>query len=94
MKILAIITTAFVDGGGLTNSYMNYYNNMNHDKIKVDFASSNEIDESLLHHIQSFDSKYFKLPARKKIFKYCKELKRILKENKYDVVHIHCNSST
>lgn len=94
MKILCIITTSFILGGGLTNSYLNYYYSFNHKEIHVDFCSSNEINEELKEIIQSHGDNYFKAPRRKKVLSYISFLKKIIKENNYSLIHIHGNSST
>lgn len=93
-KILIIINTSFIIGGGITNSFMNYYNNLDFKLFQIDFASTNQISNELKEKIEKNNSKYFQLPKRKSIFKYKRNLIKILKERKYDVVHIHGNSCT
>lgn len=94
MKVLVIVTTAFIEGGGLTNSYLNYFFGGVGEKTSVDFASTNSISKTLKDKISVFNSNYYKLPPRKKILIYVKKLKLLCQNVDYDVIHIHGNSST
>ena len=94
MKILIIITTGFVIGGGLTNSYLNYYSQLDPNEFEIDFASSNEIDDELQFLLDTKASSYYNLGPRKKIFSYRNNLNKLLKSKDYDCVHIHGNSSS
>lgn len=95
-KILIIITTQFVQYGGLTSVMMNYYRHINKSGLQIDFASTNDdVDDVLINSLDENGSKYYFIGNRKKhIFKYVKNLKKIITTEKYDVVHINGNSST
>lgn len=92
IKVLVVITTAFTPTGGLTTVMLNYYRVINFDKIKMDFCSTNKIEDDLSLELKKRGSQYFRLPARKKIFSYVSSLKEICRG--YDVVHINANSAT
>lgn len=95
VKILAVITTGFFPWGGLTTVMMNYYCAMDKTGIKIDFASDNVTVDSLMEKLNKNNSRYIKLPDRKKhTFSYMVQLYQLLKKGKYDVVHIHGNSGT
>lgn len=98
IKVLCVITTAFVNGGGLTAVAMNYYREimkMADSDIAMDFVSSNEIMPDLKNEISKYGSRYFQLSNRKKkIFHYIFELVKLLKTEKYDIIHVHGNSAT
>ncbi len=94
-KILIIITTEYVLYGGLTTVMMNYYRAMDKADLKIDFASTNIPDRILLEELGKNGSKYFYLGNRKKkLFRYLSRLNYLLKNNRYDVVHVNGNSST
>lgn len=95
-KILVIITTQFVLHGGLTNVMLNYYQWINNDKFRIDFASTNKLsDENLLIKLKKKNSQYYCLGNRKKkTIMYLIKLYRLLKNNNYDIVHINSNSAT
>lgn len=91
-KVLVIITTAFSPVGGLATVMMNYYRVLDKSKIHIDFASTNEIESSLLSEISAYGSKYFQLPRRRNVLKYWNAV-RVLSKN-YNILHVHANSST
>lgn len=94
-KVLIVITTSFVPYGGLTTVMMNYYRAINKDGLRIDFASTNEPETSLLDELKKNRSRYFCLGERKKnLLGYTRDLNRLLTREKYDVVHINGNSAT
>lgn len=96
-KVLIVITTEFLYFGGLTNVMMNYYKALNKDGLQIDFASTNEIDEtdSAYKFIKNNGSNYFCLGNRKKdTINYLRRFYLLLKKNGYDVVHVNGNSAT
>lgn len=94
-KVLIIITTGFDSCGGLTSVAMNYFRNMDKSKISIEFCSDNNPDEKLLNELRQFKIKYYQLPNRKNnTLKYYMYLKSLIKNENYDVVHVHGNSST
>lgn len=94
-KILIVITTSFESTGGLTTVMMNYYREMDKTEMQVDFASTNEAEEVLANELRQHGSNYYNLGNRKKQVKhYISKLKKLLREQKYDVIHINGNSST
>lgn len=93
-KILIVITTAFVEFGGLTTVALNYYRFMDKTGMQIDFASTNEPDLSLTEELKKWGSRYYNLGRRSKIFFYRKNLQALIEKNRYDVIHIHSNSAT
>ena len=91
-KVLVIITTAFSPVGGLATVMMNYYRVLDKSKIHIDFASTNEIESSLLSEISAYGSNYIQLPRRGNVLKYWNAV-RVLSKN-YNILHVHANSST
>lgn len=91
-KILTIITTGFVPYGGLTSVMMNYWRAIEKAAVSIDFASYNDPPQSLLDELSAAGAKYHKLPQRKNLLSYAKEVKKISKA--YDIVHVHGNSAT
>lgn len=90
-KIL-IINTVKTQANGITNSIFNLLSECNHDFI-CDYIAINEIDRK--------DNKYnpistvIVLPRSfRTVFNYFFNLIRIIRKNKYNLVHIHGNSHT
>lgn len=90
-----MVITTDVGFNGITSVVMNYYRNINRDKIQFDFAIAEKIHNTIENEINNLGGRVFKLPSRKKnTLKYVKALKRIVKEKEYEIVHVHGNSGT
>jgi len=91
MKVLIINTVPFRNNG-MSAIILDYYKQLKND-FQFDFVINEFLEEHFLRRI-GYDSKLFFLPNRKKkLPKYIIELRRIVKENDYDLIHIHGNSS-
>lgn len=94
-KVLVVVTTGFDSVGGITSAAMNYIRNIEKKNISFDFCSFNDPNVELISEISIYGYTYYKLPdRRKKIFSYCYELCKLIIKNKYNIIHIHGNSST
>ena len=94
-KVLIVITTGFAACGGLTTVMMNYFRNMDRSGLQIDFASINEVDEESLAELHAAGSRYFNLGDRKKDLPgYMRNLHKLLRREKYDVLHVNGNSAT
>lgn len=91
MRVLQIqLDTAL---GGIESFLLNIYKRIDKDKIQFDFIEYGEEERSFDKQFENLGARIFKLPDRiKNPIKAKKRLKRIIKENKYSVVHIHKNS--
>lgn len=75
--------------GGVEVFLMNYYKNIDRNKIQFDFINHCE-SLCFSDEIQSLGGRIFNVPSFKKnVFKYYSEIKKIIKENKYEIVHIN-----
>lgn len=79
-------------GGGVEEVVMNYYRNINRDKIQFDFICDSDSIEIPYEEIESLGGRVILIPPYQKILSYHKKLKKILKENKYKIVHSHINT--
>lgn len=94
MKIL-MINTVRLEVNGITTCIMNYFDLLVSASIKVDILAPNVISEELRKQVEEKKRTIYELPLRKEnVCKYFIELVKILKREKYDVVHIHGNSCT
>ena len=88
MKVLIINTVRF-RLNGITSVIMNYYRNMDKQGVQTDFVVVNEISQEYRRdgcHIHL-------LPRKKNPLAYMFGLFRLLRRNRYDIVHIHGNSA-
>ena len=81
------------DGIGMT--ILNYVSNFDRSDMVVDFAVINHLEDNMRQHIEGLGSKVYELTERNTSqLKYIFSLAKVVREGRYDVVHIHCNSCT
>lgn len=79
-------------GGGVEAVVMNYYRNIDHSKIQFDFICDDDSTNIPYEEIEKLGGKVILIPPYQKALKYHKELKKVLKENNYKIVHSHINT--
>lgn len=94
MKILVIINAHF-GTDGISNVAKNYYLYQNHSRVRMDLLTINEIPGELEEEMErNGDNCYVLNKRNSNPFAYLTELIRIIKTNRYDIVHTHGNSNT
>ncbi|MBR3808838.1 MAG: glycosyltransferase family 1 protein [Clostridia bacterium] len=94
IKVLAIVNASF-GYDGISNVATNYYLYQDKNAVEMDLLTINPINEALESEIKKNNNKVFVLPFRNSNpLKYVIALKKIIKENKYDIVYVHGNSAT
>lgn len=94
MKILLVNTVA-TDKNGITMVIFNYLKAMDTNGITLDLVSLNNPDNMYEDEVERKGGHVYVLPrSGKKILSYWNGLRRLIKQNKYDAVHIHGNSHT
>ncbi|SCW32848.1 Phosphorylcholine metabolism protein LicD [Ruminococcaceae bacterium YRB3002] len=87
VRVLMIVSNLRVSNG-VTNFVMNYYRNMDHEKIIIDFATLEYRESPYIEEVEGNGSQIFVLPSLvKHPFRHMKECRRIIREGKYDIVH-------
>ena len=79
-------------GGGVEAVVMNYYRNIDRNKIQFDFICDNDSTNIPYEEIEKLGGKVFLVPPYQKIYQYNKELLKIFKNEKYKIVHSHINT--
>lgn len=79
-------------GGGVETVLMNYYRNIDRDKIQFDFICDEDSTNIPYEEIEELGGKVILIPPYQKIMKYQRELKRVLKNGEYKIVHSHINA--
>ncbi len=81
---------------GIETVVMNYYRNIDRDKVQFDFVTNSSVRERYDDEVESLGGRIYRLPSRnKKPFSYYKELKKVLREHsEYRIVHVHGNSAS
>lgn len=88
MKIVYILS-GLSKQNGITSFVMNYYKFMNHDKFHFTFVVMNDEESEYKELIENNNDKIVVLPPIKEVDKFFKEIKRVFKEEQYDIVHSH-----
>lgn len=93
-KILQI-NTSQTGMEGITMVILNYIGNMDKAGLQIDYLAVNHVADAFIPHIEEAGMKLYELPFRQKHpIKYVFALARLIRNNAYDIVHIHCNSCT
>lgn len=79
-------------GGGVEAVIMNYYKNIDRSKIQFDFICDSDSTCIPYDEIKALGGKVIIIPPYQKIFRYHKELKKVLKSGNYKIVHSHINT--
>lgn len=79
-------------GGGVEAVVMNYYRHIDRSKVQFDFFCDADSTNIPYDEITSLGGKVIIIPPYQQIFKYQSELKRLLKEGNYKIVHSHINT--
>ena len=79
-------------GGGVESVVMNYYRNIDRSKIQFDFICDDDSTNIPYEEIEKLGGKVILIPPYQKVFKYHKELKKVLKDGNYKIVHSHINT--
>lgn len=93
MRIL-LINTVPIGKNGITNVIFNYLRAMNTNEITFDFVSLNQPDDFYVHEVEKKGGRLFVIPRLEGVFKYWTSLRNLIRNNRYDAVHIHGNSHT
>ncbi len=90
IKVAQVIGQA-VNGG--TEAYAkNYYSHIDRSKVEFDFLVESESKIINRKDIEALGGHIVIIPSYKNPFKYMRTLKRIFKENNYDIVHSNMNT--
>lgn len=81
-------------GGGIQTFIMNYYKNSDRDKIQFDFINIYGDKFYYKEEIESLGGRIYNVSNyNKNPFKFIKEMKKIIRENHYDIIHCNMNSA-
>ncbi len=79
-------------GGGVESVVMNYYRNIDRNKVQFDFLCSESSTDIPYEEIEKLGGRVFIVPNYTKVVKYQKKLQKIFKENNYKIVHSHIST--
>ena len=80
---------------GLEAVVMNYYRHVNKEHIQFDFITYSLNRERYDDEIEQLGGRIFRLPSRsRRPLEYMKSLYGVIRENNYQIVHVHQNSAS
>lgn len=79
-------------GGGVEAVVMNYYRHIDRSKIQFDFICDSDSTNIPYDEIKKLGGKVILIPPYQKVFEYHKELKKVLHEGNYKIIHSHINT--
>lgn len=90
INILHIVPA--LDGGGIENTLLSYYTNMNRSRFKFDFIVYGDKVGALEADFEKMGATIYHIPSRhENLWQSLKKMKEIICSNKYDIVHAHQN---
>lgn len=91
IRVLQIV--GMVCGGGVEAVIMNYYRNINRDKVQFDFVIDGNEKSLLDDEIKRLGGRvYHVTPYKENIIKYMCDIYRIMKNYSYEIVHDNMNT--
>lgn len=93
MKVL-LVSSNPIGKDGITSVMFNYLMGMNTEGMTIDILSNNEPEQMYVKAVEKKGGKLFVLPRRNGTVSYWKGLRKLIKTNMYDAIHVHGNSHT
>ena len=94
MKRVLVCVPSLADGDGITNFFMNYYNNLHNNNISIDFVciSNDSFSKKILQKLNENNENYYVIKGKnifvKSIGLYFLLIK-LLSQKKYDILHMN-----
>lgn len=79
-------------GGGVESVVMNYYRYIDKNRIQFDFICDEDSTDIPYDEIEKLGGKVILVSSYQKIFQYQKQIKKVLSDGEYKIVHSHINT--
>ena len=94
MKRVLVCVPSLADGDGITNFFMNYYNNLHNNNISIDFVciSSDSFSKKILQKLNENNENYYVVKGKNIFIKSIRLyflLVKLLSQKKYDILHMN-----
>lgn len=87
--IRVAIVAGKVDSGGKKNLIMEYYRHVNREEVQFDFICDSDSQAIPTEEIENLGGKVYIIAPYQKIFKNMADMKKIFKQNRYQIVHAY-----
>lgn len=94
MKKVLVINTVPFGMGGMSAVITNYLKNMNKDNMEITMIVNSRIEKEYEDILKLNGIKIIILKRNYKLIRYIYQLHKVMKQEKFDVIHVHGNSST
>ena len=94
MKKILIINTVPFGMGGMSSVIVNYLENMNKNNMEITMIVNSKIEKVYYEALKRNKVNIIILERNNRVISYMYKLYKIMKKEKFQVVHIHGNSST
>lgn len=86
IKVLMVIYDLPITNG-VSSYVMNYFRNLNHDAVSMDFVIYRDVETPYKEEIKSAGSRIFLLPPLRDLRAHMKAAKKVIVDGKYDIIH-------
>ena len=87
IKVLMMVPNLRVSSG-VTNFVMNYYRNVDHNKVKIDIVTLSYVESPYIDEVKANGSEVFFLgPLLEHPIKHIRLAKKVIAEHDYDIIH-------
>lgn len=87
IKVLQVVSS--MNPGGVEKNIYEYYSHIDHVRYHFDYTFFIEPNGTMKHEFEKLGSRVYQLPKKRHVFKCIHTLRKIIKKNKYDIIHIH-----
>ena len=94
MKKVLVITTVGLDYEGITSVIYNYTNAMDKSDLEISFLTFGDLNLKLKEKFEKMGEVFLVSHRKRNVLNYIIDMKKLLKQKEYDVVHVHGNSGT
>lgn len=92
MKVLCINTNG-LHNDGITNGILNYYGHMDKHNLEIDLLKTKDVESSLEKRIEALELGLKFTDYRKHVLSYIFKTAKLIRREKYDIVHTHGSSA-
>lgn len=93
MKILMICTVELAKNG-IASCIINYCSNMCGEDMQIDIVAPNKVDRDIRNLLDERYVRLYEIERKAQPIQYFLQLEKLIKREKYDIVHAHGNSAT
>lgn len=86
IKVLMVVFNLSV-ANGVSSYVMNYFRNLDHNKIIMDFVVYQDVETPYYKEIRNYGGHIFKIPSIKNLYSHMNVSRKIILQGHYDIVH-------